>query len=74
MKRLLLEIHGMKFYTDNTVRIESVGSFTWMLLDETIYISNGDQTWPIDMSMCETSRCHFYSELYYAIAEYELLK
>ena len=73
MKRLLLEIHGMKFYTDNTVRIESVGSFTWMLLDETIYISNGDERWPVDMSMSEENRCAFYAELFYAIAEQELL-
>jgi hypothetical protein len=73
MKKLLLEIWGMSFYTDNTVCIKNVGPLTWILKDETLYISNGCERWPIDITMSDSNIGAFYADLFYAIAEQELL-
>ena len=68
----------MRLYTDYSIEYYDSGTlldtYTWKMANETVYVQRGGGWWPIDnMILREDDRCNFYADLFYAIAEYELL-
>jgi hypothetical protein len=69
----------MHFYNNQTVDMTDnkgnvLGTYPWTMQHETVYVNRGTGWWPVDNLIAnETDRCHFYAELFYALAEQELL-
>lgn len=69
----------LRFYSDNTVDMVDgqqrvLGTYKWLMKHETVYVDRGTGYYPVDnMIRNEEDRCRFYAELFYAIAEQELL-
>lgn len=70
---------GHRYFIDGTMEMfdsqdRVLNTYKWKMEDQTVYLLLTDKWWPADSHIDnEDDRCAFYADLFYAIAEQELL-